>query len=107
MDGGKLEDIGMCLETSYREIFFDAMANPTRAMSGRPSIALQPLARKTRWGGFEAAICHSGGVVDSRSIYNFSCQTHLVHGLAVETCIFVDVLAKSAETALLPRGKHP
>ena len=24
MDGGKLEDIGMCLETSYREIFFES-----------------------------------------------------------------------------------
>lgn len=53
MDGGKLEDLGMCLETSYPEILFDVLANPTRAMSGRPSIALQPLARKTRRGGLK------------------------------------------------------
>lgn len=28
MDGGKLEDLGMCLETSYPEIFFDGRIQP-------------------------------------------------------------------------------
>ena len=95
---------------SYTAIFFDVMTNPTRATSGRPSIALQPLARKTRRGRLKQQfVTLEVLLIQDQSDFSLG-KSLLVSGRVVENCFLsMSWLNQQRQryTALLRRGKHP